>query len=255
MGIVSTFAPGTGVQIAWQAYPSGNENVVFMRVFIENQFRKWEEWSPTAFAPAGYGYGGEIPGLIEVDSDDALKTALDGLLANMPNYSARNVRVAYNGASIVNGAGTMGSQGTLYGSLYKHGANYAILRVFGYLGTCFSLVKLDTWGEVEWVNPAMAGSVEYRTTERFGGKPVYVCLRDSGSLPNAGTKTIAHTIENISAVLSIHGTATDGRTIPYKNGNESVEVAADKTNVYVTTTTNMTAQKGTFCMKYVKTTD
>lgn len=107
----------------------------------------------------------------------------------------------------------------------------------------------------EYVNPPLASNVEYRTTERHAEKPVYVRVIGTGYLPNAGTKTIAHSIEDILAVLSIHGIATDGRTIPYKNGNESIEVAADKTNIYVTTTTNMTAQNGTFCIKYIKTTD
>ncbi|MBR5023095.1 MAG: hypothetical protein IKY18_07900 [Oscillospiraceae bacterium] len=113
-------------------------------------------------------------------------------------------------------------------------------------------INAGTW---EYVNPPMAGGVEYRTTERFGGKPVYAYVIGTGYLPNAGTKTIAHNIANILTVLSIHGHATDGRTLPYKNGNESIEVAADKTNIYVTTTTNMTAQNGTFCIKYIKTTD
>ena len=31
-------------------------------------------------------------------------------------------------------------------------------------------------GETEWVNPPMTGNVEYRTTERFLGKPVYTML-------------------------------------------------------------------------------
>ena len=78
-------------------------------------------------APAGYGYGGEIPNLITASSDQELNTKLDGLLAGMPNFSARNVRITHNGNQIVNGVFGMGGQGTLYGTLYKHSNDYAIL--------------------------------------------------------------------------------------------------------------------------------
>lgn len=44
----------------------------------------------------------------------------------------------------------------------------------------------------EWVNPPMQLGVEYRTTERYLGYPVYVKLINLGSLPNAGsTKQIS----------------------------------------------------------------
>ena len=124
-------------------------------------------------APAGYGYGGTIPDMIEVSTDDALKTALDNLLSKMQNFSGRNVRFFHTGPQTVNGVQGMGGQGALYGSLYKHSDSYAILRVFGYLGYAFSLVKTSTWGEVEWVNPPMSPGVEYRTTARIGDKAVY----------------------------------------------------------------------------------
>ena len=40
--------------------------------------------------------------------------------------------------------------------------------------------------EVEWVNPPMIIGVEYRTTERFNGKPVYVKLLVTNTLPSKG---------------------------------------------------------------------
>ena len=125
------------------------------------------------FAPAGYGYGGVIPDPIEIESDDALKAALDGLLADMPNFSARQIRVMHSGPQVVNGTAGMGRMGTLYGSLYKHSNNYAVMRVSGYAGANFQLVKLETWCEVEWLNPPMVLGVEYRTTERSNGQVVY----------------------------------------------------------------------------------
>ena len=50
----------------------------------------------------------------------------------------------------------------------------------------------DTWGEWEFGKVPMELGVEYRTTERYLGYPVYVKLINLGSLPNAGsTKQIS----------------------------------------------------------------
>lgn len=40
--------------------------------------------------------------------------------------------------------------------------------------------------EVEWVNPPMIIGVEYRTTERFNGKPVYAKFIVTNTLPSKG---------------------------------------------------------------------
>jgi hypothetical protein len=46
-------------------------------------------------------------------------------------------------------------------------------------------------GVQEWLNPPMAGGVEYRTTERYLGEPVYACLFDAGWVA-ATTKSVEH---------------------------------------------------------------
>ena len=52
------------------------------------------------------------------------------------------------------------------------------------------LCKNGTWGEWEWVNPALNMDVEYRTTERWYSYPVYVKMIDIGALPNNSTKQV-----------------------------------------------------------------
>lgn len=42
------------------------------------------------------------------------------------------------------------------------------------------------WGEWERVNPPMTPDVEYRTTERYMGKPVYTKLVNVGAYPETG---------------------------------------------------------------------
>lgn len=44
---------------------------------------------------------------------------------------------------------------------------------------------------VEWINPPMQLGVEYRTTERYRGKPVYIRLEEIAALPNNTTLTVS----------------------------------------------------------------
>ena len=45
----------------------------------------------------------------------------------------------------------------------------------------------NTWYPWEWVNPPMQLGIEYRTTEKYLGKPVYVKVVDCGHFAAAGT--------------------------------------------------------------------
>lgn len=49
----------------------------------------------------------------------------------------------------------------------------------------------STWLPVEFVNPPLALGVEYRTTERYLGKPVYVKLVNFGNAPAGGAKSVS----------------------------------------------------------------
>lgn len=59
------------------------------------------------------------------------------------------------------------------------------------------------WGEWEWLNPPMQIGVEYRTTERYQGKPVYVKLVDFGALPNNTTKRVDPIITDFSKLVDM----------------------------------------------------
>ena len=48
----------------------------------------------------------------------------------------------------------------------------------------------NSWREFEWVNPPMNIGVEYRTTERYMGYPVYTMCFDAGTGPASGTANI-----------------------------------------------------------------
>lgn len=59
------------------------------------------------------------------------------------------------------------------------------------------------WGPWEWVNPPMELGVEYRTTERYLGKPVYAKAVDCGQI--ADGKEVEHGIDNMLYCIFAQG--------------------------------------------------
>lgn len=114
--------------------------------------------------------------------------------------------------------------------------------------------------EVEWANPPMVAGVEYRTTKRHNGQPVYTKLIDYGRL---STSSVPIGTKNVISMKGVT-TYTDGSgtvyhdTFPIHNsngfdvlaiaftGNSSLYV---KTNTGYPATQNYTAQ---FTIEYTK---
>ena len=68
-----------------------------------------------------------------------------------------------------------------------------------------------SWGPWEYVNPPLQLGTEYRTTERYLGKPVYVKVVNCGNLPgNAAKITDFEQVNVIDEVVSVTGHCTDG---------------------------------------------
>ena len=67
-------------------------------------------------------------------------------------------------------------------------------------------------GEWEYVNPPMKLGVEYRTTERYLGKPVYTKLLDCGQI--ADNKQVEHGIVNMRDCIFAQGLRA-GMPMPY----------------------------------------
>lgn len=105
---------------------------------------------------------------------------------------------------------------------------------------------------VEWVNPPLALGVEYRTTERYLGKPVYVKAVNFGSGPNAATKTVAHGVGNIDKTIRVWGNIDNYNLIGF-SGVSSVFVGTSE--IAINTSENLSARNIVVCMAYTKTTD
>lgn len=122
--------------------------------------------------------------------------------------------------------------------------------------------ETSSWGAWEWVNPPMKLGVEYRTTERYQGKPVYVKLVNFGALPNATAKAVNFSIENNAQLLECKGFVSGGGVLPYSYPGSGVGTANVYTNrssgnfgVIVSTDKDLSGKSAYFILKYTKTTD
>ena len=107
-------------------------------------------------------------------------------------------------------------------------------------------------GVVEWFNPPMIPGKEYRTTERYQGKPVYAKLVSFGVLPNNTSKSVAHGITELATVLYVNGTIGYGTLL----ADQSVSsIALDSTNITITTTADLSGFISYVMLKYYKYTD
>lgn len=112
---------------------------------------------------------------------------------------------------------------------------------------------------VEWVNPPMQLGVEYRTTERYQGKPVYCQLVNFGSLPNK-TSTVLNvpSMNNVDKTIRWSGLTSNGYSLPGGNlytGWDEITVRITANRIDVKTITDESAYTAMFTLWYTKTTD
>lgn len=151
-------------------------------------------------APDGYGLGETNGCPIDPSVEGGLNTAIkcgwyyfggSGTIANAP--------------SIPNGG---------YGSLLvtSRGAGNTITQMCFFETYTTIAIRYrfgSEWQPWEYINPPMALGVEYRTTERYLGKPVYVKLIDCGNLPDGTTKEVAHGITNLDFIVGAQAIASN----------------------------------------------
>ena len=111
-----------------------------------------------------------------------------------------------------------------------------------------------TWTQWEWVNPPMQTGVEYRTTERRNGKPVYAKLIDFGLLPNISRKTISHNIQNVQSIVNIVAIGSNGAIL------NDIELAgsnftANNSVIACQSSVDQSSVTATVLLKYTKTSD
>ena len=189
--------------------------------------------------------------MMVMTEDADLNATLDTYLAKLGNGQSMQIGLSSNGSFM--------SEGTrLFGTLTKVYATYATFLVVGYLhkGTIALKTKYNgVWGEWEYINPPMVLGVEYRTTERWNGKPIYVTLVNFGALPNASIKTIISQIA-FSGIVGVEGMVSSGggaNPISNMNGLDDIWIhGGTQMNINVMTSTDLSEKTMTLIVKYTK---
>lgn len=209
-------------------------------------------------APAGFGFGDAVQSIETTSAGESYETycaKVDAVLDGMPDKTAKLV-LAYPPA-------VYGKAGTTISLLYKGDANYAVLSNIGSADTAlcgWRMFKLRypsssspaVWMPFEWEHPPMKIGVEYRTSERYNGKPVYAKAINFGQAPNATYKDVSHGIENFSQLVSYTG-MMGGVNLIEASAVENIQINAS--NIRITTNTDVSANYVYLVLRYTKTTD
>lgn len=121
---------------------------------------------------------------------------------------------------------------------------------------CYYVLNGST---VEWVNPPMLLGVEYRTTERYQGRPLYTKLVDFGSLPNNTTKGVV-IASNMDSVISIEiivysPEILKGACLTGDSNITGVSAVPSNSSLWISTDQDLSATAVYCFCKYTKTTN
>ena len=205
----------------------------------------------SGFAPAGYGLGGSAKTLTNSDNiDNVINTGFYGWAStSVPtsSYALPPMGSSYVAMTVVNSLGSPIIQTIYWNNGYGGHTEIATRK---------STNGGATWFPWEYENPLLVAGEEYRTTERYIGKPVYAKLVDFGALPNATTGTKAHGITNLATVLEctpIEKTLSGGSPFLVRSG--ITEVYCSSTNAVIVSSSNLSSYTVNVLLKYTKTTD
>ena len=186
-------------------------------------------------APAGFVSGG-----FSVTELGQIGSGLLNYYSSMSNLTIKNIYIE------VDANGLELSGGRWMATIYRQHGSLAVVKALDLINDYErqTIITNGVVGEWEWVNPPMALGVEYRTTERYMGKPVYAKCVNYGYI-TAGEHSIAHGIESIDEVVGLEMiNRTYGIFTSYFNAS------ADRTNVSLNTPWSMGGF--VYIMKYTK---
>lgn len=150
------------------------------------------------------------------------------------------------------------------------GSGATCIQVAAYRAGFYPQIKIrkmgdNIWSDWEYINPPMELGVEYRTTERYNGEPVYIKRLDIGALPNASRAAIGNLyFPKRKALISVTGVAThvDGQVIPFPYKASATQygdvdlvaytMGTQSITGYITTTVDMSEYTGVLTFKYTK---
>lgn len=150
-----------------------------------------------------------------------------------------------------------------YGYVVRHATGYVIQVAFtlAYGSAVQQAIRVmygGTWQPWEYVNPPMSLGNEFRTTERYNGKPVYAKLVDFGAFPNGSNKNVAHATNADQTIIYLQGVLSNGMTFStgYNQSRSSPGgkfwVDTTNWNIRILTEGDMSSATATVLVKYIK---
>ena len=144
-----------------------------------------------------------------MDDNDGTKfeEAIDNYIGTFPsNEDPLVFQIIFTDYPVLNGNCCVGTV------LHKSGnfGEFAAILAFTYENRIAIKSKLNgVWGPWEWVNPRLDIGVEYRTVERYLGKPVYCKAINCGAF--SGNKYVSSGIDYAKcAIVRCHGIIDSG---------------------------------------------
>lgn len=202
-------------------------------------------------APSGYGLG-ETTLKYFPTSESELNAMLTEAVSKLPNESVGFYTFVDNTGSIFNG-------GTAHATVYRANNLYTTVTFVKYHHTdVVKFVKTlynGTWLPLAWENPPMTIGVEYRTTEKHKGLPVYVKLIDINALPNSTSASIPTNISGFNGLVSIDGAVMSSSSYnPINNMGNITDVWLNGTGTSLSIKTNadLSARSASVYIKYTK---
>lgn len=196
---------------------------------------------PAQLAPSGYGLGG------------------GGVYPSSLGLS--NANIARGGFYRWDSAGTSDGFPFQYGSMLvsprtKDSSSFQL--AFCHAGTYQGVIAARQYSSTsnnawEYLNPPMVSGVEYRTTERYAGKPVYIRQIYFGTLPNTGNKGVS--LGTGVDVISIEGEAYNSQYVcPLGNCGAVKEVwhQLNDGKIYISVNDGASIYEAILIVKYVK---
>lgn len=169
LGIMDVKARSDDACIQTIYYFADNATHIYTRNKNNGVFYEWQNRGASAFAPAGYEY-------FDSGNDyDTFMSIIANRISQMPANSVDRIAVWYYETSLI----TL-SKNNKYTTIEEFTQAYAIgYSTYYYKRVC--VYRDGAFYDWEWVNPPMKAGVEYRTTERYTGKPVYTRLLELGT--------------------------------------------------------------------------
>lgn len=190
-------------------------------------------WRDVGAAPGGFGLGQETPVITEANE------------ATYPGF------YSLNGNNMDASSPSTPPGNLRFGSLLVTKRWSYIYQYASYANEAATRYSLDygkNWSAWEWINPPMALNTEYRTTERYKGKPVYIKVISFGKkLPNNGTVNASWAPDSgeVETVIDARVIASSGTFIIER-------LSAGKNSIFITVPSNYSNYDAEVILKYTK---